>query len=157
MRTVTFNFGLLNAKITSYPTIEGLGSTQQYMMFTRLPGTPKLTSTLGYDHTFDLPNGSMLVPRLEMHYTSGQYLTNFTANQLAVAGLKEYGYQDSYITGNFGATWTSPEGKYSATAYSRNIFDKEYKTAVSIGSTLNSGGVTPGDPRTWGLTFNAKF
>jgi outer membrane receptor protein involved in Fe transport len=154
---VTFNAGLLNAKITSYPTIAGLGSTQQYMEFTRLPGTPQLTATLGYDHTFYLLNGSMLMPRLEMHYTSGQYLTNFTAGQLAVSGLKDYGYQDSYMTGNFGTTWTSPEGKYSATVYARNIFDKEYKSAVSIGSTLTSAGVTPGDPRTWGLTFSAKF
>jgi outer membrane receptor protein involved in Fe transport len=155
--------GWLKAKIDGYPVLQGFGDTHQFMALGNLPGLPKFTANLQYDHTFTFGNGSTLVPRAELHYTDGMYVVQMTQAQ-AIANDQHgsnlpYAYQDSYAIVNLGATWNSPDSKYSLAAYVRNATDKEYKTGVTLNNNASTQniGVSTGDPRTWGVTFTAKF
>jgi outer membrane receptor protein involved in Fe transport len=163
---LTLSGGYLDAELKSYPDIPtstgGTESGKTFMYLKRVPGLPKSSGTLGYDHTFLFGDGSTLVPRAQARYTSGYYLGQITAGEAAstdTAGNSYLGYlyQDSIVLGDISATWTSPESKYSATAYVRNVTDKRYKTSATLptGSPLTN--VTVGDPRTWGLMIKAKF
>lgn len=163
---LSLSAGYQSIKITELPeTVTflpmGPGGTtvpgSDALIMEKLPGSPPLKATLSYDHTFTFGNGSMLVPRAEIVYTSGYYLAqmNFMMRDL---GEKPYNYQSGYMLGNVGATWTSADQKYSATGYVRNVLDEEYKKAVSLSSSAGPPiRVTPGDPRTFGVMFNVKF
>jgi outer membrane receptor protein involved in Fe transport len=163
---VTFSGGYLDAELKSYPDIPtstgGTESAKAYMYMKRVPGLPKSSGTLGYDHTFLFGDGSTLVPRAQMRYTGSYYLGQITSAEAAskdAAGNSylDYLYQGSVVLGDISTTWTSPATKYSATAYMRNVTDKRYKTSATLptGSPLTN--VTVGDPRTWGVMLKAKF
>jgi iron complex outermembrane receptor protein len=134
-----------------------------YLMLEELPGVSPFSGTIAYDHVFALPNGSTLVPRVDLRYTAGYYLTNLTYWNInnyedgAPASLKPWAYQDSYLITNIGATWSSVNEKISVTGYVRNLFDEEYLTDVSPESTTNAVGATVGDPQTWGLVLSLKY
>lgn len=158
---VTFSGGWLDAQLTSYPDIPGVepGTTQsaeEFMYLKRVPGLPEVTATLSYDHTFLFANGSALAPRVEANYTSGYYLAQATREE-AEQGWLPYLHQGSTVLVNLGATWTSPQDRYSMTAYLRNAADEEYKTGVTLPTGPNVTNVTVGDPRTFGVMLNAKF
>ncbi len=127
------------------------------LMLDKLPGSPPFKATLDYDHTFMFGNGSTLVPRAELVYTSSYYLAqmNFMMDAL---GEKPYNHQSGYVLGNIGATWTSANQLYSATAYVRNVADEEYKKSVTLSSSQGPPiSLQPGDPRTFGVMVNVKF
>ena len=153
---VSFSVGALDAKITGFPDIPEFNPTSQYLALEKLPRLPDLTANLGYDHVFTFADGSTLVPRAEMRYTSDMYVDQLMDTQVAL-GLLPYAYQDSYIITDIGATWTSASDKYALTGYIRNVFDEEYKTEVNFGGGVNAVGVTAGDPRVFGLMFRARF
>jgi outer membrane receptor protein involved in Fe transport len=160
--------GWLDAYVSNYTSKvvnNAVLSTKDFMYFKRLPGIPKLTATLGYDHTFLFNDGSVLAPHIEFRYTGGYYL-----NQLSVAQVTQlpfdprpYDYQSGNVITNMTVTWTSSDTKYSMTGYIRNLFNKEYKAGLDIPSIGGPPGssqstiVTPGDPRTWGVMLRAKF
>lgn len=163
---VTFTGGWLDAKLKSYPDIPtsegGVESAKQFMHLKRVPGLPGVTANLGYDHTFVLGNGSSLVPRAEMRYTSGYYIGQATELEAATTddagnSYLKYLHQDSVVLLNLGASWSSPQDSYIITGYVRNVTDKEYKTAVQLPAGAPIVGVTVGDPRTYGIIVSAKF
>lgn len=155
---LSFSLGLVRAEITGYPDIPELNPTKQYAPEKRLHGIPDATATLSYNHTFNFSNGSTLVPRAEVRYTSDVYVNREPMTEGHIEeGLKPYAYQDAYFVADIGATWTSPGGMYSATAYVRNLFDEEYKLVAITNSGINGVGVTMGDPRAWGLVLSTKF
>ena len=158
---VTLTAGWLDAKVKSYPMMPDPQnptqsvSTQQFVQLEEVPGLPKLTANLTYDHTFIFGNGSSLVPRAELRYTGGYYLGQVNQWQL---GYKPWLYQDSVVLFNLGATWTSPKNNYKIAGYVRNAADKVYKTSVAL--PQQAGGdadVTLGDPRTYGLSISVNF
>lgn len=153
---VAFSFGWLDAKIAGYPDVPALNPTKNWLWLERVPGISPLTANLSYERTFNLPNGSTLAPRGELRYTQDYYVEQMNKSQVD-AGLKPWAHQDSYVIADIGATWTSPSSMYSATAYLRNAMDTEYKKEINMGASVNQMGVTPGDPRAWGLVVSAKF
>jgi iron complex outermembrane receptor protein len=159
---INFAAGYVDAKITEYPDIPELNPTSQYIAMKRVPGIPEMTAKLDYNHTFNLPDGSILVPRIEFRYTKGMHIDNLTANQVvhnppATYDLRPYAYQDDYYLTDVGATWTSANNMFAVSGYVRNVFDEEYKTGVQLGGSYDAVGVTPGDPRTWGIVISAKY
>jgi len=160
---ISLTAGYQDIKITDYPSAitwsDGSVTDGSYAaMLDQLPGHPKTKATIGYDHTFTLGDGSILAPRAELVYTGGHYLSQMTY-LMTDLGEKPYNHQSAYMLANIGATWTSADQKYSATAYVRNALDEEYKAGVSLVSNppLSAIGVTPGDPRTFGAMFSIKF
>ena len=157
---VAFDAGYVSVEITDRPVyttvipLAGTWDSKQYIALTELPGNADLTATINYEHTFTLADGSRLVPRAELRYKSGYYLSQMTQAEVT-AGKKPYNYQKSNTLFNAGLTWTSASEMYSVAGYVRNVLDKEYKAGVGITSTPPS--VTPGDPRTFGVVVNLKF
>ena len=160
---LTFSGGWLDARLKSYPNLPNTTtSAKEYMYLKRVPGLYETSATLDYDHTFMLGDGSSLIPRAELRYIGGYYLGQITTDEAASeddAGNSylDYIYQGSVVLGNVTATWNSADGKYGATAYVRNVFDKEYKTSATLPTGTPLVNVTLGEPRTWGLMFNVKF
>ncbi len=155
---LTLNAGYLHTEITDInPSMvtwsdHTTSPAADALVIDHFTGYPDLQATLDYDHTFNLTDGSTLVPHLELIYQGSHYLSQVTQSQ-AQAGALDYVNQDAIAICNAGLTWTSASQKYSATAWVRNAFDKEYKNTVDP----NGYSVTPGDPRTFGLMLNAKF
>jgi outer membrane receptor protein involved in Fe transport len=153
---LTFAAGLTDAKITDYPDIPELNPTSQYIAWKRVPGISPATATLGYHHTFNLPDGSVLVPRAEVRWTHGYNLETPTAAQAAL-GVGPYTRQDEYYVADIGATWTTANDMLAVTGYVRNVLDEEYKAAVTVSGGPDSIGVTAGDPQAWGIVLSAKY
>jgi outer membrane receptor protein involved in Fe transport len=160
---VTLSGGYLDATLKSYPNVPGTTtSAKSYMYLKDVPGLPTKSATLGYDHTFMFENGASLVPRAELRYTGGYYLSQLSSAEAASKDASgnsylDYLYQGSVVLGNVAATFTSPDSKYSATVYVRNVTDKRYKTSATLPTGTALTNVTVGDPRTWGVSFSAKF
>jgi iron complex outermembrane receptor protein len=148
--------GYTDAQITDYPDIPELNPTSQYIALKRVPGIPEMKATLSYDHTFNLPDGSALVPRAKIRYTQGMYVENLTTSQYD-AGVGPYAYQDDYMVADIGATWTAANDMFSVTGYARNVTDEEYKAGVTVSGGVDAVGVTAGDPMTWGVILTAKY
>lgn len=161
---ILFSLGYEDIKITDYVSSiawsdGSVTDGEKAAMLDQLPGHPKTEATIGYDHSFTFGDGSTLVPRAELVYTGGHYLSQMTYLQKDL-DEKPYNHQSGYMLVNLGATWTSSDERYSATAYVRNAMDEEYKASVSLVSNESDMGaiqVTPGDPRTFGVMFNVKF
>lgn len=166
---LSFSAGYLDAKITSFPIIEGLvhEDTHYYMAFDRVPGVPEFSANLSYNHTFNMTNGSTLVPRIGFRYTGEMNISQITQPQLYPDldpddayndSLGPYVHQDSYIVTDIGTTWMSPSSMYSVTGYVRNLFDEEYVTSINTGgATIDNLTASAGDPRAWGLVLNVKY
>jgi iron complex outermembrane receptor protein len=176
---VSFSAGYLKADITGLPDTvtwvpsapPGMTADDPYdtsgsdaFLLDELPGNPEWTLTLDYDHTFSFGNGSTLVPRAEMVYTSGYNM--YQLNYLQVSPYRDadedltaYNERDDLVLVHIGTTWTSPSQTLALTGYIRNVFDEEYKSDIDISNTRSASnvGVTPGDPRTWGLMVSYKF
>jgi len=161
---VTLSGGWLDATLKSYPNVPGsTTSAKEYMYLKDVPGLPPKTATLSYDHTFMFNNGASLVPRVELRYTGGYYLSQIKAANVATmddAGkytYLQYLYQGGVTLTNFAATFNSSDGKFGATAYVRNAFDERYKATATLPEGTVFFNTTVGDPRTWGVSFSAKF
>jgi iron complex outermembrane receptor protein len=114
--------------------------------------SPELIFNLGYEHTFDLPNGGTLVPRVDGHYESSQKIALF--QEFAITR------QDAYAVADVTATYNSPQNNWRVTGYVRNVTDKAYLTNITGGN----GFITPlrvtaniSDPRTYGVRLEASF
>jgi iron complex outermembrane receptor protein len=151
---ILLNGNVLNAEITSFPTLPGtMTSEQTDIAIKRLPGVPESTVTLAYSHTFSFPNGSRLVPRAEGRYTGAENLIELTQVQLPKYSVDDYQTDHSFV--ELSAEWISPKGTYSLGAYGRNLGNTIYKQFISI----NNGNVQvyPSEPRNFGVYFHAKF
>ncbi len=165
---LTFNLAALNATIEEFPVIDYEGdiiNSRDFMALADIPGTPPLTCFMRYEHTFFLPKGSILKPRLTLRYTDGYYLTQlpdfYIYDEESMGGYPgqlPYNYQDSYVTCDLGVTWTSSDGMYSASAFINNLFDEVYKTGVYLDSASTANNtVYLSNPRNYGITFTVRF
>ncbi len=157
---VSMNLAWLDATIKDFPMIDaGAGpvDSREYLTLSDIPGTSPLTGFLRYEHTFHLAGGSTLVPRLTLRYSDGYYLNQLTQAMVDMGQLP-YNYQDSYTTCDFGITWTSDDGKYSASAWVHNLTDEEYKLSAFISGTgTNTNVAYLGAPRNAGVNFSIRF
>ena len=122
-------------------------------------GVSPYTVVANYDHTIEMANGGSLDLHADMHL-DGPYQGGAQAYET----LQEYPIFDRlehigvHVTGDLNATWTAPSGRYSLTAYVRNIANAEYIQTMTInapplGTTVNYAD----DPRTGGVTGTFNF
>ena len=162
--------GYLDASITSYPNVAGVGATRQYAELSRLPGIAPLTLAASYAHTFEIADGSILVPRAEVRYSSAEYLSQATefeafggafhgpgGSGIAASSLP-YDRVGAEAVLDVGATWTSANSMYSVTFYANNVTDRIYKSGVQLSSNGPTNlSVTPSAPRVFGGIVGLKF
>ena len=146
--------GWYDDEITSWPNVPGTTTSERnYIAIKRLPGTPPAAGSVRYEHAFHFGNGSSLTSWAQLRYTAGYNLIELT--QAQYAQFSAYDYQSSYALLNLGATWVSPEGTFTVSAYGRNLFDKEFKSQINFNQ--NTFSVVPGEPRVFGVSVGARF
>jgi iron complex outermembrane recepter protein len=151
-------FTYLSSEYLDYPTVDA----QYYVVNdpltpvinlrgNQLPFAPEFTTALVYEHSFRIPNGGRLVPRLQTKYQSEMYLTDFN---------RPSDVQDAYTRTDVSLRYES-EAHWMIEAFVQNVEDEAVKNNVDLrGNQPGAGGVAgfPGvaraffdPPRTYGL------
>jgi iron complex outermembrane receptor protein len=126
-----------------------------------MPDAPKWTINAGYEHRFDFKPGSLFL-RADGRYTSESYFEGF--GYLSSRMVKErlfgtgfsYSARDIYTCKahyvyDFTATYLMGGGKYTISAYVKNITEEYWKLFTGDNDVSISA------PRTYGVTFTARF
>ncbi|WP_339530043.1 TonB-dependent receptor [Pseudomonas mucidolens] len=129
------------------PCPPGSGQWTCNLSGARLYNAPEWNTTAGVDWRYPLEAGLEAYSGLDYSLRSGYQ------------GTLEGGpgsYQPGYGLANLRVGLRDHERSWSVEGWARNLFDKQYITAVY--SLLGAGdyGVLPGDPRTVGLTLNVR-
>jgi iron complex outermembrane recepter protein len=111
--------------------------------------SPPWTISATYSHNFNLPNGAFIKAQLEERYKTGYRMSWKDADY-------PWNYQEkSHIT-NLSATYTNADGKWTLSAYVRNLEDyAEKRMYMTPGG--GQGITTLGNPRTYGGVLSVKF
>ncbi|MEY2926533.1 MAG: hypothetical protein RL367_1010 [Pseudomonadota bacterium] len=109
---------------------------------------PKWTVNLGIQQRFTLGGGTELIVDADTQYRSGRF-TNFT--------FTTQDYQPSTWTSNAQASLNFGEGRWSVTAFVRNIENKRYQTFATQTPGSNLYVSLSAAPRTFGARVSAKF
>jgi outer membrane receptor protein involved in Fe transport len=158
---INFNLAFTDAHLVKRNTSLGAGSgntVADFFALNELPGVTPFSTSLSYDHTFMLPGGSRLTPRGEVRYFSPHELLNLSVSQENSPTFNYYQYfhVDGQTVGDLNLTWSSPDSKWLANAYARNIGDNRYKTWVQA-QGLTTIAAYPYEPRTIGVNLNVRF
>jgi iron complex outermembrane receptor protein len=128
-----------------------------------MPSSPKLGVNLGYEHRFDFKPGSLLL-RGDGRYESKSYVQDFNYLNPGTSTFKyldgvsrTYSFRDLYtseahMTFDFTATYMMSEGKYTISAYVKNITDEYWKMRTDGTAMAAISGI-----RTYGATFTLRF
>ncbi len=112
-----------------------------------LPFAPSWSANLGYQHSWKMDSNGLLTARIETHLEAATWVT---------FDEKPGTHQPSYSMSNAYLTYDFPNGKWSLTAYVKNIEN----TPVLVNGQSGPMGVVAADiapPRTFGLQLTAKF
>lgn len=121
------------------------GTTEEFdLTGTDLPKAPEWSGTLQYEHTFDLPSGATITPRIYSKISAGFWNTH--EKYLAGAWTGSYHMSDFYLT------WTSADALYSVALWGKNVENAEVTDYVM---PLYRRVIM--EPRTTGITFSARF
>ena len=112
----------------------------------RLPLAPVVTGDVGA--TYSLPSGAYgnFSFAGNTYYSGGWY--SDPNNEFR---------QPAYVLTNVSSTWTSLSDKYSVRLWCDNVADKYYVVQWTVVPKAFVGGVSPGAPRTYGVTVGMKF
>jgi iron complex outermembrane receptor protein len=117
-----------------------------------------LTGTIGAQYSFHLPNGSVLMPRLDMFYQGERSNGGVTTKPIA-----PYHVVPDYTVFNGRLTYLAPNSKWMVSVDATNLFDKFYWIDIQPdraddGETLvyDREGI-PSPPRMVSLTFRRNF
>jgi len=132
--------GYLHAKFTDFQL--AAGSINVQLAGNRPPQAPRASVNLGYQHTFDLPNGGNLVPRVQSHYESVSFLTVYNYPDDRQAG---YTRSDAMLTYN------SADAKWNVEAYGRNLENRAVLINAQENGLWGTYNYQFGTPRTYGL------
>lgn len=125
--------------------------------------SPEYTATLSYKHTFILPNGGVIVPRLDLKAQS-QYILNFRDQMFdteydddteelnfIVESIADERVQEGYFLGDFSVRYSNPNGMWSLNCYLKNI------TNYAVKRSLFDYTFQVSAPRTYGVVLSVSF
>jgi iron complex outermembrane recepter protein len=114
----------------------------------KLSMAPEWSLNVSYKHTFDLSDGSTIVPAVSTNIESGFWFgEDYFAGQ----------YQESFMMSAASLTWNSADKKFSVAAYVNNIEDKAVGQTASLNGTIGKVLVSLRPPRTFGARLNVRF
>ncbi len=147
--TIVPSVDVLGCKFTPI-VFQGRNVQQQDCSGFPLPYAPKYSGTVGYSHMFNLGALGSLTPNLIAQFASKQ--------RLAIDARPQF-QGKSYISPDADITYRTADGKWSVSAWVRNINDAEIYNSVTtmiVGpTTYFTGDLRP--PRTYGVRLNARF
>jgi iron complex outermembrane receptor protein len=109
----------------------------------RLPQSPEFTFNLSANYTIPTRHGDFALSA--NHFHKGAFFWH-PDNRIR---------QDSYDLVNVTLQWTSPDDRFRAKVFARNLFDEEYYIDVQESVFGDFG--TPGSPRTYGVSVGVSF
>ena len=127
-----------------------------------LPYAPEYQATLIYTHTFELGNGSSIVPRIRASYFDDMFLgwenrTDRPAGTLSPTdpGEADFGVQPSYTLLDLSLGYHSANGQWYVEAFGTNTTDEEVKTEAFYGAPVTS--YKWGEPSEYGVRFGFRY
>lgn len=145
--TLTANFAYLHARYSTYTAdIVGDGVQRDLSGF-RFPFSPKFSMQLGASYRIEVADRDAI--RLSADY---DYRTSQSLNVIDTPSANQAAY--GLVNASIG--YELNDGRYSLTAYGRNILNKKYYATFEPAGNLSSI-VLDGRPAEWGLTLAAKF
>lgn len=130
----------------------------------QMPQAPNWKGTANYNHNFQLGNGGILSLNLDVNYTS-KYCINWQAYQTSISIDLETGdysagivstsdvrWQEAYYIGDASLVYTHPDGKWSISAYGKNIANYAVKRFMD-----GMGNMFLNNPRTYGAVLSVKY
>ncbi|QUD90241.1 TonB-dependent receptor [Phenylobacterium montanum] len=135
---IDFALTLLHAKYDSYQ----INALTNWAGFD-LDRSPSYSIMVGYNHTFDLPNGADVVAGIDTRANASSIISNFNA-------AVQY-KMPSYTRTNVVLTYNSPEHQWYVQGYANNLEDNVRPGGIVLGAAFLS------DPRTYGIRVGAKF
>ena len=127
-----------------------------------LPYAPEYQATLIYTHTFELGNGSSIVPRIRASYFDDMFLgwenrTDRPAGTWSPTdpGEADFGVQPSYTLLDLSLGYHSANGQWYVEAFSTNTTDEEVKTEAFYGAPVTS--YKWGEPSEYGVRFGFRY
>jgi hypothetical protein len=130
-----------------------------------MTNAPHWTVNLNYSHSFQLPNGGVLTPRLEYRFQTS-YFMNWQRENISLAQAEDGTYyyyrsfrgdvtiQDAYRMGDFSLLYAHPNGQFTMTAYVKNLENYALKRSL-IGQ--GGGELRLAPPRTFGAVMTIRF
>jgi len=128
--------------------------------------SPKFTATASYSHNFNLWNGGMLTPRLDVRYKSSYILTfseeymsydlTTTPPTWTTMDLTKVRKQEAFYTADLTTTYVHPSGLWTLTGYVKNLTNYAVKTSWTFMGQGN-GSLMIDSPRTYGGILSVKF
>jgi iron complex outermembrane recepter protein len=153
------NFGYLDVKIKNFPGADITNTTRNIAGLLNGAGyAPKYTGSIAGNVTVPLSGDAKLTGRLGYNYTSSyqQFGNRLTAPFSKTTEGDARGLLDGQIRIDGIKLGGSGEG-FGITVWGKNLTNKDYVTRSVDFGQLGFAGVIYGDPRTWGLTIDAKF
>ncbi|HMO74412.1 MAG TPA: TonB-dependent receptor [Sphingopyxis sp.] len=138
------NFGLQDSKFIRL-NAGALGD----LSGNRFPRAPTFTASLAPSFIAEFPSGDTLTFRPEWSHRSDEYM-NVTNDPLVKAGTRDLI--------NASLTFETADGRWSLSAWARNLFDEEYITkVVDLSSFLGYRLRRYGEPRSVGVTVGFRY
>jgi iron complex outermembrane receptor protein len=110
--------------------------------------SPDQTFALAAEYSVPLRNAGTVSTRVDYFHQSVVF---YTADNLSFAGANQGGY--GLVNARIG--YVSANGTWDVSVYGRNLADEAYYRNVSLSARW--GLATPGDPRTYGVTFGWRY
>jgi iron complex outermembrane receptor protein len=131
--------------------------------------SPEWTIKAAYEHKFNLKDGSVITARLDGSYTS-EYILSFNEAEIFMdidasdplngifvlnrKDMTDIRYQEGFYKINMSAMYSSSDGRWSLTAYVKNLTDYAEKTSWINAPTET---LLIGSPRTIGGILSVRF
>jgi iron complex outermembrane recepter protein len=124
-----------------------------------LPHAPAASLTVGYDHTFGLPNGDALVSHLTSHFETMSWLSYYN-ERVPIGGVADWDRQKAYSRTDYSLIYQGlGDKRYEVEAYVRNIEDHNVKSNAYVYMIQNVPYplAVYQPPRTWGVRLRYRF
>jgi iron complex outermembrane receptor protein len=129
----------------------------------RLPNAPKLSVVLNARYDLDTDMGRFSFGT-NWSYRSKMFFRDYLANidqytfpaTVDANIMRSAAVQRAYWIGNFDVTY-EPTHAISVTAFVRNVANKRYTSSYSILTTFSEVTLTPGDPRSYGVSLRYSY
>lgn len=121
---------------------------------TELNNAPKLTATLGYQHTFNLRNGGNIRAKINTRYQTKTMLQFFLPDEDVPAGWDKdtLNHEPTHTISEVNVTYDNPTNRWSLSGYMKNIENHAIKYSYDARM-----GMIVGDPRTFGVVLSVNF
>jgi iron complex outermembrane receptor protein len=110
--------------------------------------SPDFTGSFGADYKVDLPDNAAVTLHADYSYAAEEF---FDPANTKLPGL----YQPGYGLINARLTYAPAHGDWTVSLWGRNLGNTQYYQNIAVGGL--TGIAAPGDPLTYGGSFNIKF